>query len=341
MAPGNLSRSFIASTGAEAIDIAMKTARLYTGRHTIIAFQHGFHGKTTGALAVTSIGYYRQPFMSDLSASAHIPFAYCYRCIWDKSYPSCNLKCADYLDYVLSMPDSGISDVAAVILEPVQGHGGWIVPPPEFGQRVREICNKHGILMISDEIITGFGRVGYPFGINYYNVVPDIIVAGKALASGFPISAVITTPEIAGSWKPMQHSSTFVGNPVGCAAALASISEIEEKGLIQRSQELGDYFKSRLLNMQQRYPSIGDVRGLGMMVGIEFVKDRSSKDPASEIGQRLVDVLLSKGIMATNYGGTYHNVLKMSPPLVITREQLDRALEILDESLSQVEAGAG
>ena len=337
MAPGELGVSLIASTGAEAVDIAIKTAVLFTGRQTIIAFQHGFHGKTTGALAATSINYYREPFLSMVPRSTHVPYAYCYRCLWEQQYPSCDVKCAKYLNYVLSMPDSGVADVAAVVMEPVQGHGGWIVPPPEFGKRVREICDEHGVLLIADEIITGFGRVGFPFGMNYYGVTPDIVTVGKGLASGFPISAVITTPEIAGAWQTMQHSSTFVGNPVGCAAALACLEEIEQRHLVQRSRELGAYFKESLLTLQESHPIIGDVRGLGMMVGLEFVKDRETKEPAPEFGRQLVTALLTKGVMATNYGGSYHNVLKMSPPLVITIEQLDKAIEILDESLSEEE----
>ncbi len=336
MAPGNLNKSFIANTGAEAVDIALKTARLYTGRQTVLAFQQGFHGKTIGALGVTSINYYREHFLSSLSMSSHIPYANCYRCVWGQRYPGCGLKCAEYLDYILSMPDSGVADVAAVIMEPVQGHGGWIVPPPEFAKRIRDICTKHGVLLIADEIITGLGRVGYPFAVDYSGVVPDIITLGKGLASGFPISAVITTSEIAEAWKPMQHSSTFVGNPVGCAAALACLDEIEQGHLVQRSGEMGEYFKKALLAMQERYPIIGNVRGLGMMVGVEFVKDRDTKEPAPELGRKIVDMLLSKGIMATNFGGTYHNVLKMSPPLVITKEQLDTAIELIDQTLAEL-----
>jgi 4-aminobutyrate aminotransferase len=339
IAPGELDVSMVASTGAEAVDIAIKTALLYTGRQTIVAFQHGFHGKTTGALTATSINYYREPFLALVPRSTHIPYAYCYRCVWEQQYPECDLKCANYLDYVLSMPDSGVADVAAVVMEPVQGHGGWIVPPPEFGKRIKEICEQHGVLLIADEIITGFGRTGYLFAMNYYEVAPDIMTCGKGLASGFPISAVMTSSEIASAWQPMQHSSTFVGNPVGCAAALASLQEIEERELVRRSRELGQYFKAALLDLQERHPIIGDVRGLGTMVGLEFVKDRETKEPAAAFGRELVESLLSKGIMATNYGGTYHNVLKMSPPLVVTKEQLDRALEILEESLLEVESG--
>ena len=338
LAPGDLSSSFIANTGAEAVNIAIKTAILYTGRQTIVAFQGGFHGKTTGAMQATSINYYREPFLSCVGRSTHIPYGYCYRCAYGAEYPACGLRCANYLDYILTNPDSGVADVAAVIVEPVQGHGGWIVPPRDFLGRLREICDKRRVLLIADEIITGLGRAGHMFGVNHSDMVPDIITVGKGLASGFPISAVITRQEIARAWKPMQHSSTFVGNPVGCAGALACIGEIEGRGLVKRSRETGERFTNALRGMQDRHPLIGDVRGLGMMVGVEFVKDRTTREPAEEAGRQVVKRLLAQGIMATNYGGTWHNVLKMSPPLVITDRQLDKAIETIDATIGEVEA---
>jgi 4-aminobutyrate aminotransferase-like enzyme len=249
--------------------------------------------------------------------------------------------CANYLERVLTAPDSGVADVAAVIMEPIQGHGGWVVPPSSFVKRVRELCTRLGILLIADEIITGFGRTGDLFALNHDEVVPDILVCGKGMASGFPISAIITTPEIARSWKANQQSTTFLGNPVGAAAALACIAEIEERGLVERSRSEGAYFRARIDALKDKHPLIGDVRGRGMMVAIEVVKDRKTKEPASEEGKRVVARLLQKGIMCTNYGGPYRNVLKMSPPLVITREQLDLAIDAIDRSLGEVEAEIG
>ncbi len=336
-APGQLSVSHIANTGSEAVETALKTARIYTGRHTVIAFQGGFHGKTTGALSVSSQNYYRRPFLNMLPDTVHVPYAYPYRCP-THSDDGCFFCDGGYLEHILTMPDSGVADVAAVILEPIQGHGGWIVPPKRFVQTVRRLCDEHGILLIADEIITGFGRTGHWFGMDYYDVAPDIMVVGKGLASGFPISATITSEEIANAWEPMMHTSTFLGNPVGCAAALASLAEIEEKGLVRRGAELGAYFKSRLEELQQEHHLIGEVRGVGMMVGLEFVKDRTTREPATEEGARVVDAALQRGVIATNYGGSYHNVLKMSPPLVISQEQLDRVIEVLNESLYAVEA---
>jgi len=339
LAPGDLSVSHIANTGAEAVEVALKVARYYTGRPNIISFHGGFHGKTIGALSVTSQNYYREPFLTSLSPGVtHIPYAYCYRCPYGKEYPACDVFCADYLRYVLEMPDSGVAGVAAVILEPMQGHGGWINPPPEFVPKIRKTCDDHGVLLISDEIITGFGRTGKWFGIQNFGVTPDVIACGKGLASGFPISAMITTPEISSVWKPLQHTSTFMGNPVGCAASMASLAEIEERGLVQRSAKLGMRFEERLTEMKERHPLIGDVRGIGSMMGIEIVRDRATKEPGPEEGARIVTRAMEKGVMITNYGGTYHNVIKMSPPLVITDEQIEVALDLLDESIGEVQA---
>ena len=337
LAPGELKVSHIVNTGGEAVEMALKTARLATGRHLVLAFQGGFHGKLLGALSVTSQNYYRTPFMDVITGTAHLPYAYCYRCAFGKCYPECDTFCADFVRYTLEMPDSGVSNVAAMIVEPVQGHGGWIVPPPEFLTKLRKICDDHGLLLIADEIINGFGRTGKMFAVEHSGVVPDILVVGKGLASGFPIAAAIMRPELARAWHPMQHTSTFMGNPLGCAASLASLDEIEERGLVQRSAEIGRQMMGAARDMQKRHPLIGDVRGLGSMVGLEFVRDRRTKAPASTEGKRVVEELLARGVMATNYGGAYHNVLKMSPPLVITDEQLQFGLQCLDESIGAVE----
>jgi 4-aminobutyrate aminotransferase len=334
LAPGDLSVAHVVNTGGEAIETALKTARLHTGRHTVIAFQGGFHGKIGGALAATANNFYREPFVSVLPGVVHVPYPNTFRNPFGEGAGDAGELCGNYLERVLTAPDSGVADVAAVIMEPVQGHSGWVVPPADFVRRVRELCTRRGILLIADEIITGFGRTGELFAMNHYGVVPDILVCGKGMASGFPISAVITTPEIARSWSAYQQSTTFLGNPVGSAAALASIAEVEERGLVDRARTEGAYFLERVAALREKHAIIGDVRGKGMMVAIELVKDRTTKEPASAEGKQVVAALLKRGIMCTNYGGSYHNVLKMSPPLVITREQLDVAIDAIDASLS-------
>ena len=336
--PGDLSVSHIANTGSEAVGIALKTARLYTGRHIVVAFHGGYHGRTWGALTVTSTNYAREAWQPLLIGTAHVPYAYCYRCPFEASYSDCDLLCAKYLEYVLSFPHSAVADVAAVIAEPVLGFGGFVVPPPEFLHRVVEICHKREILFIADEIITGFGRTGRLFGTEHSGVAPDILVLGKGLASGFPVSAMVTTKEIGDCWKPKQHTSTFLGHPVGCAAALASIKEIQERGLVERSRELGSYFKQALEEMKDRHPLLGDVRGLGLIVAIELVKDKQTKEPAPEPTKQVVAAALRRGLMATFRGGAYSNCIRMAPALTITHEQLEFAVKTLDESLTEVES---
>ncbi len=338
IAPGDLEQSYIGNSGGEAVDMALKTARLYTGKNTVIAFQGGFHGKTLASLAVTSKNFFREPWQGLLNGSVHIPYAFCYRCAYGLHYPDCNLLCARYLEHVLSFPSSGVADVAAVIVEPVQGLGGVIVPPPEFLKMIADICKKYGVLLIVDEIITGFGRTGTLFAVERSGVVPDFIVMGKGMASGFPISAMITTREIASCWGAEQHTSTFVGHPVGCAAALAGIDEIIGNDLVRRSYELGNYMKSKLLEMQAQHAMIGDVRALGLLAAIELVKDRKTRQPATKETERLVNEALKRGLMATLRGGDYGNCLRMAPAFTITQEQLDFALQTLDECMTVIEA---
>jgi 4-aminobutyrate aminotransferase len=338
LAPGDLSVAHLVNTGSEAIELALLTARLATGKQTVIAFHGGFHGKIGGALGVTSMKRLREPFASVLPGFHHVPFPDVYRSPFPRAQGDVAEMCIDYLDRVLGHPDSGVLSVAAVILEPVQGGGGWIVPPPGFLRQVRDLCTKYGVLMICDEVITGFGRTGAWFASNHDGVVPDILACGKGMSSGFPIAGVVTRPDIANHWQANMRSSTYLGNPVGSAAALACIAELEDHNLVERSRVEGAYFKDRLDQLRDRHPLIGDVRGQGMMVAIELVRDRQTKEPASAEGKRVVDELLQRGVMATNYGGSFNNVIKMSPPLVIAREQLDYAIDAIDQSLSAVEA---
>lgn len=337
-APGDLSVSHLASTGAEANEIALKAARLFTGRPTIVSFHGGFHGKTTGALAASSHKNYRQDYQAFLPGVVHAPYPNEYRSPFGDHATDLSTACADYLTYLLDTPDSGVSDVAGVILEPIQGQGGWVVPSKEFLVKVREITSERGIVLIVDEIITGFGRTGARFCIDHAGVTPDIIVTAKGMASGFPISAVTMRPDIAAAFRPVQHTSTFLGNPMGCAAALASIDEIEDRDLIARSTRLGEVFTSRLREMQGRHALMGDVRGMGSMMAIELVTDRHSKEPAAAVAKRLVGEALARGVIINNLGGPYKNVIKMSPPLVITDEQLSFSLDVINDSLDHIAA---
>jgi 4-aminobutyrate aminotransferase len=337
LAPGDLSSSHLANTGAEAVETGYKTARLYTGQPGFLAFEGGFHGKLTGAVSLSSKTQYKLDLMPLLPEVYHYPYAYCYRCPYGREYPSCDIFCAKYIEERLDNPDSGLPRFAGLIFEPVIGHGGWIVPPPEFVKEIRRITEERGILLLADEIITGFGRTGKWFGCDHFEVVPDILIVGKGIASGYPISAMITTPEIADAWESCQHTSTFMGNPVGSAAAMASIAYLERHNLVQRSAAVGERIKDALWQMYDAHPLIGDIRGLGSMVGFEVVVDRKTKEPSRQLALQIRDECHNRGVLITNVGGMYGNVFKLSPPFVITDEQLDFAMQALDESIGVVE----
>jgi 4-aminobutyrate aminotransferase len=337
--PDDLKKMHLGNIGSEAIDIAMKLAQIHTGRTQFIAFQGGFHGKTHGALSLTSRNYYREEFLPLLPSATHVPYGYCYRCTFGLEYPACKMLCTRYLDNVLSDPASGLGSVAAVVLEPVQGHEGFIVPPDEFVPNIRKICDKHNVLMVLDEIITGFGRTGKMFCFQYSNITPDILVCAKGIASGFPISAIIARKNIASSWKMLKHTSTFLANPIGCAAGVASLTVIEEEHLVERSEKLGIYFLKRLKELAVQHELIGDVRGKGLIIGVELVEDRKTKAPAAKATEHIVDQALQKGVYYAS-GGRYGNVLKISPPLVITEEQIEFSLTVLDDALKETEKKA-
>ncbi len=332
--PGGSAKAIISNTGAESVELALKTATLHTGRYGFVAFEGGFHGQTYGALQVTSAPSFREPFLPQLHRGvAHAPYPYCYRCPIGLEYPSCGVACLDKVDRLLD------GYPAAVIVEPVLGRGGEVVPPPDFLPRLKSICASHGVLLIVDEMFTGFGRTGEWFAVDHWRVAPDLMCVGKALAGGFPLSACMGKAEVMDAWRhnshDAPHSSTFMGHPMGCAAAFAAIGEIEAKGLVQRAREMGVVLGDRLKRLKDKYPIVGDVRNLGLMAGIELVRDRDSKEPATEETRRVVDSALRRGVILTK-GGAYGNVLSISPPLVITEEQLCFALDILDEALAAI-----
>ena len=250
------------------------------------------------------------------------------------------MQCLRYLEYILSGPTTAAADVAALILEPVQGHGGWIVPPKEFLPGVEKICREHDILLIFDEIITGFGRTGKMFCYEHYDNSPDILILAKGITSGFPLSACVSSEEIMSVWTTFKHTSTYSAYPLGCAIALASIETIEREGLVEKSARMGKYALKRLKEMEEEYSIVGEARGLGMMFGLEIVKDKESKKPGVEEIKKIYTRALKKGLILQPPGGQYRNVIKMSPPLVITEEQLECGLNILDETVKEVDREA-
>lgn len=325
IAPSGLTKSFFGSGGAEAIEGALKLARLYTGRHEFIALQAGFHGRSWGALSISGNLSRKKGGGPYAPGVAFAPAPYTFRSRPCDDADECGRHYAKAIEDVIRFSTSG--DVAAFVAEPVMGEGGIIVPPLNYFEEVKKILDRHGILFIADEVQCGFARTGKMFAIEHFGVVPDILVTAKGIADGFPLSAFTTRPEIAAAYKPGDHLSTFGGNPVSCAAALANIEFIQEENLCRHAAEMGDYVKSRLCELRHRVSLMGDVRGLGLMIGIELVKD-TALTPAAAEAEAVRDLCLRDGLLV-GCGGIDGNVIRFQPPLVISKQQIDQALDIL------------
>ena len=332
IAPRGLTKTFFGNGGAEAIEGALKLARLYTGKHEFVALQTSFHGRSFGALSVTgNMGRKKRggPYGTGV---AFAPAPYVYRSQWPNDPEECGRQCARAIEDIIRFATSG--DVAAFIAEPILGEGGIIVPPLNYFKEVKKVLDQHGILFIADEVQSGFARTGKMFAIEHYGVTPDILVTAKGIADGFPLSAFTTRPEIAAAYKPGDHLSTFGGNPVCCAAALANIAFMESEQLAARATQTGDYAMAKLRDLQRQYPLIGEVRGLGLMIGVELVRDEKLT-PAALEAEAIRDSLLRQGVLV-GVGGAYGNVVRFQPPLVITRMQIDQAIAAFGKALAEV-----
>jgi 4-aminobutyrate aminotransferase/(S)-3-amino-2-methylpropionate transaminase len=332
--PGDFpKRAAFLNSGAEAVENAVKIARYNTGRQAIIAFENAFHGRTYLGMTLTSkVKPYKYGFGPFLPEIYRMPFAYCYRCPFNLTYPGCAVACADHLkDFFISHVAPEIT--AAVIVEPIQGEGGFITPPPEYFPKLKKICEDNGILFIADEIQTGIGRTGTMFAMEHWGVEADITTVAKSLAAGMPLSAVVGRKEIMDSVHAGGIGGTYGGNPVSCSAALAVLDVFETEHLLQKARELGLKLRQRLDVLKDRYELIGDVRGIGPMLAMELVKDLESKLPAADEAKALVGVCREKGLLLLSCG-TYGNVVRLLMPLVITDEQLERGLAILEEALA-------
>jgi len=333
--PGDFpKKTFFVNSGAEAVENSVKIARYATNRPGIIAFENAFHGRTYMAMSLTSkVKPYRFGFNPFCPEVYRMPFAYCYRCPFGREYPSCDVYCAEYLEDFFIGNVAGES-VAAVIAEPIQGEGGFVVPPPGYFKRIKEICEKNGILLIMDEIQTGMGRTGKLFASEHHDVVPDIILMAKSLAAGLPLAGITGKAEI----MEMPHvgglGGTFGGNPIACKAAL-TVLELLNTELLKKGSDLGEKVRGRFLELQKQFEIIGDVRGLGPMIGIELVKDRQTKKPAAVEAKELARRCLEKGLIILSCGN-YGNVIRTLMPLVITDEQLNKGFSILREALSEM-----
>ena len=334
--PGKFAKkTLFVNSGAEAVENAIKIARAYTKRPAIIAFEDAFHGRTMMTLALTSKTHpYKAGFAPFPSDVYHVPFAYCYRCSYNLKYPSCDLYCARHLEDTFKRVVAN-EEVAAVIAEPVMGEGGFIAPPPDYFKVLIDLCHKHGILFIADEVQSGFGRTGAMFASERYGIEPDLIVTAKSLGGGLPLAAVTGRAEIMDAPAPGGLGGTFAGNPLSCAAALAVLDLFEKENLLARANELGDRFQRRACEWQRRWPIVGDVRGLGGMQAIELVKSQETKTPATEETKQITQHCYEHGLI-TITAGTYSNVIRVLVPLVATNEQIDEGLDVLESALATV-----
>src|SRR5271165_129774 len=329
IAPKGLTKTFFGNGGAEAIEGALKLARLYTGKHEFISLHGSFHGRTWGTLSITGNQGRKKRGGPYAPGVSFVPAPYTYRSLWPNDPEECGRQCAKALDEVIRFASSG--DVAAFIAEPVLGEGGIVVPPKNYFKEIKKVLDQHGILFIADEVQTGFGRTGKMFAIEHYGVEPDILVTAKGIADGFPLSAFTTRAEIAAAYRPGDHLSTFGGNPVSCAAALANIQFMQDENLPARASETGDYATRKLRELQKQNPLIGEVRGLGLMIGVELVKDEKLT-PATTEAEAIRDALLRNGVLV-GVGGIYGNVIRFQPPLIITRKQIDQAIDAFAAAL--------
>ncbi len=331
--PGALQSSFFTSSGTEANEAAILLARMATGSYDIVALRHAYSGGSALTKSVTAQAPWRKSAIISVGV-AHAINPYCYRCPLGLKYPDCEVACANDVENLIQTGTSG--QIAAFIAEPIQGVGGFITPPPEYFKIVFQAVKKYGGLFISDEVQTGFGRTGTKwFGIEHWEVTPDIMTCAKGMANGTPIGATITTKELAASFQGLTIS-TFGGNPVTCVAAKATIDFIEEEKLLENSHTVGNYFRGKLEELQQKYPLIGDVRGKGLMLGLELVKDRQTKDPAPEATAQLLERTRQHGLLIGK-GGLYGNVIRLSPMLNIGKTDVDDAVRIMDQSLGEVQ----
>jgi 4-aminobutyrate aminotransferase len=333
--PGNMDMFFFGNSGAEAVEGAVKLARNVTRRPGIIAFMGAFHGRTYGAASLTaSKAIYRTGLDPFIPSIYHVPYADPYH----SSHPDNPAQCVEESLAELQILLKRIiapSQVAAVIVEPIQGEGGYIVPPKEFLKRLREICTNNGMLLIFDEVQSGFGRTGEWFAAQAFDVTPDVMAIAKGIASGFPLGAVCTRSELMSRWEPTVHGTTFGGNPVSCAAAVATIDTIRDEGLLQNAKKSGEYLLSRLKELKSKHNMIGDARGLGLMTAIEFIVPGTDREPNSAAAKKFLNECLSRGLLMYPCG-LYGHVVRLAPPLNVTRSQIDEAMSIADQSLSVV-----
>ncbi|UCE43803.1 MAG: acetyl ornithine aminotransferase family protein [Candidatus Bathyarchaeota archaeon] len=325
---------YFGNSGTEAIEAAVKVSKWHTRKHRFIAFTGAFHGRTLGALSFTaSKPVQRRHFFPLLSGVTHVPYPYCYRCPFKMSYPDCNYWCVDFIDELVLQKHVPPEEVAAIIFEPIQGEGGYVVPPQGYFQRLKKLADKYGLLLIDDEVQSGMGRTGRWFAIEHWGVEPDIVCIAKAIASGLPLGATVARASIM-DWVGGSHASTFGGNPLACVTSLAVIDVIKEERLLENAAEQGSYILKHLENLKEECDIIGDIRGKGLMIGIEIVEDKETKKIAPEKSEEIMMRCWRRGIAVITCGAS---AVRIVPPLTITRELVDAGLEIIEDVVKEVE----
>jgi len=333
--PGKFEKKvYYGNSGTEAVEAAIKLAKWHTRKPRFIGFISAFHGRTAGSLSFTaSKPVQRRYFFPLMPGVTHVPYPYCYRCPFKQTFPDCNYWCVDFIDEYVLQKYVPPEEVAAILFEPIQGEGGYVVPPEGYFQRLKKLADKYGILLIDDEVQAGMGRTGRWFAIEHWEVEPDIICMAKALASGLPLGATIARAKIM-DWEGGSHASTFGGNPLSCVAAMAVIDTIKEHNLLENAARQGNYIMKRLRELAEQSEIIGDVRGKGLMIGVEIVEDKDSKKPAPNLAKEIMMRSWKRGVAIITCGVS---TLRIAPPLIITRELVDAALEIVEDTIREVE----
>jgi 4-aminobutyrate aminotransferase len=325
---------YFGNSGAEAVEAAVKLAKWHSRRQLFIGFTGAFHGRTVGALSFTaSKPTQKRYFFPLMPGVTHVPYAYCYRCPFKLTYPDCRYWCVDFIDEYVLQKYVPPEDTAAILFESIQGEGGYVVPPPEYFQRIKKLADKYGLLLIDDEVQSGMGRTGKWFAIEHWGVEPDILCTAKALASGLPLGATIAKAKIM-DWVPGSHASTFGGNPLSCVAASAVIDVVKEEKLLENATKQGAYIMKRLGELKEQSEIVGDVRGKGLMIGMEIVEDKESKKPAP---QKVTEIMMrswKRGINVITCGAS---TIRIAPPMIITRDLVDSAMDIIEDATREVE----
>jgi 4-aminobutyrate aminotransferase len=325
---------YFGNSGAEAIEAAVKLAKWHSRRQLFIGFTGAFHGRTIGALSFTaSKPTQRRYFFPLMPGVTHVPYAYCYRCAYKLTYPECHYWCVDFIDEQVLQKYLPPEDTAAILFESIQGEGGYVVPPPEYFQRIKKLADKYGLLLIDDEVQSGMGRTGKWFAIEHWGVEPDILCTAKALASGLPLGATIAKAKIM-DWVQGSHASTFGGNPLSCVAASAVIDVVRDEKLLENANKQGAYIMKRLGELKEQSEIVGDVRGKGLMIGMEIVEDKESKKPAP---QKVTEIMMRSWKRGINVISCGASTIRVAPPLIITRDLVDSALDIIEDVTREVE----